>query len=158
MSTKRFAVTLACTAILAACASAPDDVERIRDLTGLFPPTETGEAQSARVPNILSRVDSLALSTLRWETDNLELPRWHCKVQCVGAQCSIYSPQSGDSLTVSVADFAPSEGTSEAIGSRHGITLVSASGQAEGVELTSYGAWIEHRGSASIRRRPHARN
>ena len=117
----------------------------IRNLTGATAPIETPAAQSARSPGIVSRANSLIVSTVYGETDHSALPTFRLRARCSGTHCSISEPNTGYSEALSPSDFEFSTGPVEAVGTKHGITLMS---QAAGTEFTSFGAWMEHSGFA----------
>ena len=121
-------------------------VDDIRELTGLSAPVETAEAQEARQQDILSRADSLILSTTHVETvlpdETRAYRRW--VAECSGAECELLDPTTGESHTSGLDTGVYVPGDAEAIGSAHGITLVSESGSHMGVDITSLGAWTEH--------------
>ena len=137
---------------LAACGGGGDSTSRlaltpgdIRDLTGLSAPIETGTAQQARRQDILSRADSLVVSTLHTE---LVLPEETRTVrqlsECSGAECELLDPVTGETDTASLDTAVVDLGGAEPIGSAHGITLMWESGRQMGVNMTSLGAWMEH--------------
>ena len=137
---------------LAACGGGGDSVsegpltsDEIRELTGLSAPTETATAQQARQQGIVSRADSLVVSTkhmqlvLPDETRTLrQLP------ECSGAECRLLDPTTGETETSDLDTAVVGLSDVEAIGSAHGITLMSDSGHQMGVSATSLGAWMEH--------------
>ena len=149
-----FACVLAAAAVLslAACGGGGDSGSRpalglddIRELTGLSAPTETGAAQQARQQDIVSRADSLVVSTMHAE---LALPEGTLTVrqvsECTGAECQLLDPTTGDTETAGLDTAVMGLGDAEAIGSAHGITLMSRTGSQMGVDVTSLGAWMEH--------------
>ena len=120
----------------------------IRSDTGLGPPTETPAAQDVRSPAIVARSDSLILSTLYGETSNSSLPTFRVRARCSGTSCSIFEPTTGYSDTIRLSDFESANLPTEAIGTKHGITLQSSSGRYAGTDLTAFGAWMDHSGFA----------
>ncbi|MDD9979843.1 MAG: hypothetical protein OXU81_00525 [Gammaproteobacteria bacterium] len=137
---------------LAACGGGGDSVSEgpltsgeIRELTGLSTPTETATAQQARQQGIVSRADSLIVSTMHTE---LVLPDETLTVrqlsECSGAECELLDPTTGETETSGLETAVVGLGDAEPIGSAHGITLMSTSGQQMGVDVTSLGAWMEH--------------
>ena len=117
----------------------------IRELTGLSAPVETAAAQQHRQVEIFARADSLNLSTMRVEVAGPDVThgfRW--LTACAGAQCKLHDPVTGETDTINLATFEVVPGDGEVIGSAHGITLMSESGQHMGVDRTSLGAWMEH--------------
>ncbi|MDE0333476.1 MAG: hypothetical protein OXI64_00840 [Defluviicoccus sp.] len=144
---------------LAACGGSGDSGSRqalglddIRELTGLSAPMETAAAQQARQQDIVSRTDSLVVSTMHTE---LALPEGTLTVrqvsECSGAECRLLDPSTGETETAGLDMAVVDLGDAEPIGSAHGITLTSGSGQQMGVDVTSFGAWTEH-GSFALNR------
>ncbi len=141
---------------LAACGGGGDSVSgraftlgEIRDLTGLSAPTETAEAQLERSLDIFPRADSLSLSTMHGETGSAEVPSFRLLTQCSGARCTVTEPLTGAVDTIELANTPLRHGAATAIGSKHGITLLSESSIHTGADLASLGAWMEH-GSFAI--------
>ena len=128
------------------------DLDDIRELTGLSAPIETATAQQARQEDIVSRADSLVLSTTHTE---LVLPDQTRTVrqlpECSGAECELLDPVSGETETASPDMAVVGLGDAEAIGSAHGITLMLTSERQMGVDVSSLGAWMEH-GSFALNR------
>ncbi len=148
----RIVLATICVVLLNACGggggggSAPQvSGSQIRNLTGAAVPIETPGAQRARSPGIVARADSLIVSTVYGETDHSALPTFRLRAGCSGTQCSISESSVGYIVTLSPSDFEFSTGSVEAVGTKHGITLMS---QAEGTDFTSFGAWMEHSGFA----------
>ncbi len=144
-------VALAATLSLAACGGGGDSVSEraptlseIRALTGLSAPVETAEAAQARSLDIFARADSLILSTIHGETDNAEIPTFRHTTQCSGSRCTVTEPLSGTVDTIELANTPLRHGAATAIGSKHGITLVSEASVHTGADLASLGAWLEH--------------
>ena len=134
---------------LAACVGGGEDgpvgdSERIRQLTGLSAPVETAEAAQERSLDIFPRADSLILSTIHGETGSTEFPTFRHATQCGGTQCTVTEPLSGTVDTIELANTPLRHGAATAIGSKHGITLVSESTVHTGADLASLGAWLEH--------------
>ena len=152
-------LALAAVLSLAACGGGSDSdsqpalgLDDIRELTGLSAPAETAAAQQARQQDIVSRADSLAVSTMHTEA---VLPEGTLTLrqlsECSGAECVLLDPTTGETETVGLDMAAAGLGDAEAIGSAHGITLMSNSGQHMGVDVSSLGAWMEH-GSFALNR------
>ena len=115
-----------------------------RALTGLSAPSETPTAQDARAPSIVSRADSLILSTVYGNTDHEDLPSFRILAQCSGTRCTLTEPTTGYYESVSISDFGFLTGSSQAIGTRYGITLVEETGSYEGADYSTLGAWMDN--------------
>ena len=149
----RQTITATAVLLLAACGGggggqpAAVSLDSIRDLTGAATPTETVAAQDARAASIVSRSDSLIVSTAYMETSDPDLPEFRLRAQCTGARCLISEPRSGYSDTITLSDLELAPGSvDEAVGTKHGITLISSMGsdRASGLDATSFGAWMDH--------------
>ena len=145
-----YGLALAAALSLAACAGGDSGSERplapdeIRELTGLSAPAETAEAQQARGLDIFGRSDSLFLSTMHGETGNAEIPSFRLLTECGGSRCTLTEPLSGTVDTIELVNTPVRQGAAIAIGSKHGITLMSESSTHTGADLASLGAWMEH--------------
>ena len=148
-------ILLSASLVLSACLGGESDFrpgpESIRELTGLAPPAETAAAQTARGPDIVSRMDSLIISARHIETSLAEAPAY-LRADCAGTRCEFFDPETGMlETTIDLPDLRFSRVVPEPIGSRHGITLMSWEGRLdEQTEFEAYGAWMEH-GGFSIR-------
>ena len=60
--------------------------------------------------------------------------------ECSGPQCDLLNPVTAETEMSYVDSFATAPGDAEAIGSAHGITLISESTQHLGLDRTSFGA------------------
>ena len=147
------ACVLAAAAVLslAACGGGGDSVsegpftaDQIRALTGLSAPTETPEAAQARSLDIFPRSDSLILSTMHGETGSAEIPTFRLLTECSGARCTATDPLSGAVDPIELLNTPLRHGAATAIGSKHGVTLVSESSVHTGADLASLGAWMAH--------------
>ena len=118
----------------------------IRALTGASAPIETPAAQGARAPAIVQRADSVIISTIYGDTSHPALPEFRIEARCTGIECTLTEPTTGFTDTVRLSDFEFVEAETEAIGTRHGITVMSASGRDMDGEYLSYGAWMRHGG------------
>ena len=144
---------------LAACGGGGDSTSRpaltpgdIRDLAGLSAPIETGTAQQARQQDIVSRADSLVVSTLHTELVLPDETRTLRQLpECSGAACDLLDPVTGETDTASLDRAASGPGDAEPIGSAHGITLMSKGEQQMGTDASSLGAWMKH-GSFALNR------
>ena len=124
--------------------------DSIRDLTGTTAPVESPAAQKARAPAILSRADSLILSTLHAETNIPEVPTLRLQARCAGAQCLISDTTIGYSQTVSLSDLITVDGPTDAVGTKHGITLMYQTASTTSTDYTTLGAWMQHGAFASM--------
>ena len=153
-------LALAAVLSLAACGGGGDSasgraptLDQIRALTGLTAPTETPEAAQARSLDIFPRADSLILSTMHGETDNDAFPDFRLLTECSGARCTLTDPLSGAVDPIELLDTPLRHGAATAIGSKHGITLVSEASTHTGADLASLGAWLEHSSFAILSER-----
>ena len=137
-------VALAALALTACGGSGGDPKDSIGDLTGLAPPAETPADQLERAPDILARSDSLFVSTVQVETDHPQVPEFRFLAECSGTKCTLSNPLTGDSQTLTLSDLEPPDLPSEAVGTGHGITLLSVAGQHMGADVTLLGAWMDH--------------
>ena len=120
------------------------DPAAARSLTGSQAPAEFPADQRARAPGIVSRADSLIVSTLFAETTIPDLPTFRVLTNCVGTRCSWREPTTGVSGVLGLGDLEFTSGASRAILTKNGITLIE--GRASGIE--GYGAWLNHAGFA----------
>ncbi len=129
-------------------------LESIRELTGMTAPVEKPAAQKARAPGIASRSDSLIISTTYVETSDDELPTFSFGAQCAGTRCTISEPRIGyvrtvtlsELETITLSELEIVDGSPEAVGTKHGITLMSVTGRRMDDEFTTFGAWMAHGG------------
>ena len=154
------ACVLAAAAVFSLAACGGDSVSEraltvgeIRELTGLTAPTETPETQQERSLDIFPRADSLIMSTIHGETGNAEFPTFRHTTQCSGTQCTVTEPLSGAVDTIELVNTPLGHGAATAIGSKHGITLMSESSTHTGADLASLGAWMEHSSFAILNER-----
>ena len=120
------------------------DAGAVRAQTGLSAPLETVEAQWSRSASILSRADSLVMSSVSGETSHSELPTYRLRARCSGTRCTFTAPRTGISQTIYLSDFEVVSLPTQAIGSLHGITLFSGAGENMGSDLSTLGAWMNH--------------
>ena len=119
--------------------------EDIRELTGLSAPVETGSAQQQRQQEIVSRADSLIVSTTHVDAMSPdEDHKFRMLAECSGSQCELLNPVTGETDASGLDTVAVALGAAEAIGSAHGITLISEEAQHMGMNATRFGAWMEH--------------
>ena len=111
-----------------------------RTQTGLLAPIETPAAQDARAAGILARSNSLVMTAIRGTTSHAALPTYRLHASCSGTRCRFSSPELGYSGTVSLRDFEIAGVPTEAIGTKHGITLTLG----ESRDLEGFGAWMQH--------------
>ena len=116
------------------------DPARARALTGSQTPAETPADQTARAPGIVERTDSLIVSTIVGETSHADLPTIQLRTNCAGTRCAWRESTTGISGSLSLNDLEFSSGSSRAILTKNGITVLE--GQAEDIE--AYGAWMNH--------------
>ncbi len=139
---------------LSACGGGGDgpaaSIGDIRDLTGLSAPAETPASQNARAPAMVSRADSLIMSTMHGETTHPDVPRFQLRARCSGTRCSRSNPVTGWTDTVRLADLEFRGGDTEAVGTKHGITLMSETVRNQDYVLTSFGAWMRHGAFAMV--------
>ena len=120
-------------------------LDDIRELTGLSAPVETATEQQARQQDIVSRADSLIVSTTHTEKVLADETRTVRGVsECAGAECVLLDPATGETHTSSIDQVEMVPGDAETIGTAHGITLMSKGGHHMDVDFTSLGAWMEH--------------
>ena len=120
------------------------DPAAARALTGSQAPVESPADQNARSPGILSRADSLIVSTLFAETTIPEFPTFRVLTNCRGTRCPWREPTTGVSGVLSLQDLEFTSGEARSVLTKNGITLIE--GRASGVE--AYGAWLNHSGFA----------
>ena len=149
-ATAAVAATLALS-LLAACGGGGQsqlgptlDLESVRELTGASAPAEAPAAQTARAPGIVSRSDSLVVSTIYGDTDHPDIPTYRLRADCSGTECQMSEPSTGFSQTVRLDDLELSAADTVAVGTRHGITLMAGTSRISDDESTALGAWMEH--------------
>ena len=145
---------VACAGLLAACgggdggggsvSSGLSDLGGIRQATGLAPPVETPAAQGVRVAGIVSRTDSLILSTTYGQSSHRDLPNFRIRARCSGTSCSLSEPVTGyrDTLRLDDLEFIASD--TVAVGTANGITLMFETGSDMGLDYATFGGWMEH--------------
>ena len=117
----------------------------IRELTGLSAPAETGAAQQERQQDIVSRADSLILSTMHVEVAHPdETSAFRQVAACSGPRCVMLEPMTGATDTVSLDSLDHAPGDAETIGSAYGVTLMSEDRHDADGDVFSLGAWMEH--------------
>ena len=140
------AVTLLSLAACGDTGARPDlGPEDIRELAGLSAPAETATAQRQRQQEIVARADSLIVSTTHADVMSPDgVQSFRILAACSGTQCEQLNPVTGETDTSGLDTVPAAFGDAEAIGSAHGITLISENAQHMGVDATSFGAWMEH--------------
>ena len=130
--------------LLAACGGGEDGLTinpgEARTQANLSAPIETPAAQDARIAGILARSDSLVMTAIRGTTNHADLPTYRLHASCSGTRCRFSSPELGYSGTISLRDFEFADVPTEAIGTKHGITLTLG----ESRDLEGFGAWMQH--------------
>ena len=147
---RRFAPVAGALALLslAACGSDGDDASSLPvpdpaealALTGSQAPAETPADQAARASRIVGRIDSLIVSSIVGETTHASHPTFRVQTDCAGTRCSWSEPTAGFSGSFGLSDFRQSSGSSRAVLTRNGITLLEVRGE----KVESYGAWMDH--------------
>ena len=152
---------------LAACGGSDDTGSRpalapgdIGEPTVLSAPVETGPEQLARGQDIFARADSLIMST--WYAEMVypdRIARGLILSECSGSECTLLEPITGATQTARIETSEASLGDPEPVGSAHGITLMSESAHEMDLDLTSFGAWMEHgsfgaRGAGEVNEEP----
>ena len=141
---------VACAGLLTACGggsgggsvlSGLDNLGGIRQVTGLAPPVETPTEQEARAPGIVSRANSLILSTTYGETGHGGPPNT-LYAQCSGATCTLSDAASdvGETVSLDVYQFVANDNV--AVGTGHGITLMFDTASDTGLGYARLGAWM----------------
>ena len=119
--------------------------EKATDLTGANPPAETIADQRARGPGIISRTDSLIISTVRGTTNHADLPTYTIPVICQDARCSGINPVSGRTEIITVNDLSSvGDTTTEFSLTKHGVTVFRTRGTVDDSDVVSYGGVMEH--------------
>ena len=98
----------------------------------------------ARSPAIVSRADSLIISTIHGKTSAPSLPTYTARTQCSDLRCSVSEPTLGLYTTIHISDLTASSGSTDATGTKYGITLM----RQEDEDFGGFGAWMEHSGFA----------
>ena len=139
--------------LLAACgggsgggsvSSGLSDLGGIRQATGLALPAETLAAQRARAAGIVSRADSLILSTTYGQTGHRDLPEFRVRARCSGTSCSLSKSVTGYRDTFRLDDLEFIAGDSVAVGTGNGITLMFGTASDMGLDYATFGGWMEH--------------
>ena len=119
----------------------------VMELTGAQSPVETSAAQLSRAAGIISRADSMIMSTMSGETNHPALPTFQITANCSVAQCRLREPTLGYAETIYLSDLEfRGEYSSTALGTKNGVTFLSASGSEDGLSFDALGAWMRHAG------------
>ena len=119
---------------------------RNRPFLGLQPKPGDGNAQNQ--PHLFARADFLFVSTVHAETDHPQIPEFRLLAECSGTQCTLSNPLTGASQNFTLSDLENPDLPSEAVGTRHGVTLMWVAGQHMRADVTQLGAWMDHGGFA----------
>ena len=116
----------------------------VRVLTGSQAPVETPADQSARAPGIVSRADSLIVSTGFGEVTSPsgETTPVRILTDCAGTRCPFRETTTGLSGVFGLQDLVFVSGDSRAILTKNAITLI----ESRTSSIESYGAWLNHAG------------
>ena len=140
--------------LLAACggggsgSSEEPEISAIQTLTGAKPPVEGVTDQITRSRGIVSRADSLILSTGYGETDLAGVPTFTAPSSCSGTTCRLTERTTGIFVTVDRSSFQSVPGNDQAVGTKHDITLVRSTGSYEDTDFRRLGAWMQDSGFA----------
>ena len=116
----------------------------IRQATGLSAPAETPPTQEARAAGIVSRSNSLILSTTYGTSSHRDLPTFRVGARCAGTMCTLSEPRSGYRDTLDLRDFEFVAGRTVAVGTGNGVTLMFETASDAGIDYATFGAWMEH--------------
>ena len=117
--------------------------DSVSGMTGASVPVDTVASQMDLAQDIISRADSVVVSTIHVETTHPDLLEYRLQAQCSGDQCLILEPTTGFIQTVRASDVQPPAADAIEVETDHGITL-TVEGSWTGDDLTSFGAWMEH--------------
>ena len=116
------------------------DAAAARTLTGASAPAETPADQRARAPAILTRADSLIVSTAFVTTSNPSAPTLRIRADCSGTRCVLSEPSTGVSATVTLRGLELLQGGASAVLTKYGITSV----RQRASDTDSYHSWMDH--------------
>ena len=119
-------------------------VEEARTLTGSSPPIETNADRSARIAEIISRQDTLMLSSVHLSFSDRDLQDFTIRATCSEGECILHEPQIGLESRITVDDFSiNSRDANVSVNhSKHGITL--SGGKTDDGDLKALGTWMQH--------------
>ncbi|MCY3727619.1 MAG: hypothetical protein OXF97_01305 [Nitrospira sp.] len=120
----RLTFVLATALALAGCGGGSTPANDVQTGTGSQPPQESVADISARLAGIISRTDSLVVSTWYGESSNSAFPTFRARSSCSGTTCTFHDEQSGLSISVSLDDLDLDTSRSNAILTKHGITVL----------------------------------
>ncbi len=120
------------------------DPGRAQSLTGSGPPAETVVDLRARMAALVSRADSFLLSTIFGNTSDPNAPTFRLRPSCTGSECAWTVPGTQFSWTFDVADLENAVGESREILGKGGIATMESAGSENGVDVRSYGSWLNH--------------
>ncbi|MCY4141189.1 MAG: hypothetical protein OXF56_23350 [Rhodobacteraceae bacterium] len=120
----RLTFVLATALALAGCGGGSTPANDVQTGTGSQPPQESVADISARLAGIISRTDSLVVSTWYGESSNSAFPTFRARSSCSGTTCTFLEEQSGLSISVSLDDLDLDTSRSNAILTKHGITVL----------------------------------
>ena len=107
---------------------------------------ETVADQIARGPGILSRADSLVVSSAHGETQSSEIPTFIARSSCSGTVCHFSERRTGLSLTLRLSDLEFAPGNSQSVSTKHDITLIRSVGSFQDINFRALGTWMQHSG------------
>ena len=122
------------------------DLAEIRTLTGAATSAETAADQEARAAGILARSDSLVASTMYGDTASRDVPTFTAAASCIGGTCTFTESSTGATVSAGLEDVDSSTDNAQAIGTKHGVTLLRLAGREDGVDFRTLGAWLDHSG------------
>ncbi len=108
----------------------------IQDLTNSHPPQETPAEASSRLRDVVSRTDSVLVSTWFLQPQDPSDPTLHAQSSCAATTCMFHEPRNDLSWTVSEDDLQYDPTVNKTILSKHGITMSKGS--------LSYGSLMDH--------------
>ena len=85
-------------------------------------------------------------STYYSETDSPRIPPFRLLSECSEARCTVTDPATGRSQAVRISDIELVNDGTEALGTKHGVTLSATASEHMGREVTAFGAWMDHSG------------
>ncbi len=86
------------------------------------------------------------MCTAHGETDNPQVPEFRFLTERSGTRCTLSNPLTGASQTFTLSYLETPDPPSEAVGTRHDITLMRVTGPHMGAGVTQLGARMDHGG------------